>query len=75
MKRSARLLGLALGSLIGLLGSAGRVDAAMIALYQFNNPNNLGLDTSGNGNNATNFGATYNASGYQGGACSSTVTR
>jgi hypothetical protein len=44
--------------------------AGLIALYQFNDPNNLGLDTSGNNNNATNMGATYTASGYQGGAAS-----
>jgi hypothetical protein len=42
--------------------------AALIGLYQFNDPNNLGLDTSGMNNDATNFGATYSASGYQSGA-------
>src|SRR5271165_1542860 len=46
----------------------GAAKADLIALYQFNNPNNLGEDTSGHGNNATNFGATFSASGYQGGA-------
>jgi hypothetical protein len=44
--------------------------ASLVALYQFNDPNNLGLDTSGNNQNATNMGATYSASGYQGGAAS-----
>ncbi len=68
MNLAAKSLALAFGSLVGLLGSAGRVDAGLIALYQFNNPNDLGLDSSGNNNNATNFGATYTGSGYQGGA-------
>jgi Concanavalin A-like lectin/glucanases superfamily/PEP-CTERM motif len=49
-----------------------QVGADLIGLYQFNDPNNLGLDTSGMHNNATNFGATYDASGYQGGAASFT---
>jgi hypothetical protein len=43
-------------------------NAALIALYQFDDAANLGLDTSGAGNNATNFGAMFLAGGYQGGA-------
>jgi hypothetical protein len=48
--------------------TVGTARADLIALYQFNNPNDLGEDTSGHGNNATDFGATFSASGYQGGA-------
>ena len=44
--------------------------AGLVALYQFNDPNNLGLDTSGNNNNATNMGQATGATGYQGGAAS-----
>ncbi len=45
-------------------------DAALIALYQFDDATNLGLDTSGRGNHATNQGAAFTAQGYQGGAAS-----
>jgi hypothetical protein len=45
-------------------------NAALVALYQFDDVNDLGLDTSGNGNNATNFGAGFETQGYQGGAAS-----
>jgi len=48
--------------------ASGMARADLIAYYQFNNPSDLGQDSSGHGNNATNFGATYSASGYQGGA-------
>ncbi len=41
---------------------------ALIGLYQFNDPNNLGKDTSGNNNDAINLGATFTASGFQEGA-------
>ena len=54
-----------------LLASAPRAcEADLIALYQFNDPANLGRDTSGGGHTATVFGATYAASGYQDGAAS-----
>ena len=43
------------------------VRAELIGLYRFDNPSDLGLDTSGKGNNATNFGAT-STTGFQGGA-------
>ena len=43
-------------------------NAALIGLYQFNDAGNLGLDSSGNSNHATNSGATYNATGFQDGA-------
>jgi hypothetical protein len=43
-------------------------NAALIALYQFEDAANLGLDTSGAGNNATNFGVNSTIAGYQGGA-------
>jgi hypothetical protein len=55
-------------TLLSLASGAARAD--LIAYYQFNNPNNLGQDSSGHGNNATNFGATYSASGHEGGAAS-----
>jgi hypothetical protein len=44
--------------------------AALVALYKFDDPNNLGFDSSGNGNHATNFGAVSAPQGYQGGAAS-----
>lgn len=53
-------------ALLSLGSGAARAD--LIAYYQFNNPSDLGQDSSGHGNNATNFGATYSASGYNGGA-------
>lgn len=43
-------------------------DAALVALYTFDDAAALGLDSSGNGRDATNFGATFAAAGYQGGA-------
>jgi hypothetical protein len=42
--------------------------ASLVALYEFNDASNLGRDTSGNNNHATNSGAGYTAAGYQGGA-------
>lgn len=42
--------------------------AGLVGLYQFNNPENLGLDNSGQNNNATNFGAAYSNTGYNGGS-------
>lgn len=45
-------------------------DAALIALYKFDDAGDLGLDSSGNGNHAVNFGAAAAAQGYQGGAAS-----
>jgi hypothetical protein len=41
---------------------------ATVVLYQFDDPTDLGRDTSGFGNNAVNFGASFAAAGYQGGA-------
>jgi hypothetical protein len=55
-------------ALLSLASGVARAD--LIAYYQFNNPSNLGQDSSGHGNNATNFGATYSAAGYEGGAAS-----
>lgn len=43
-------------------------NAALIGLYQFNDSGDLGLDTSGSNNHATNNGATYTSSGFQDGA-------
>ena len=43
-------------------------NAALIALYQFDDATNLGLDTSGAGNHAANTGVFGVAAGYQGGA-------
>lgn len=49
----------------------GRIaDAAVIGLYEFNDANNLGRDTSGRGNHATSIGASYTSTGYQDGATS-----
>jgi hypothetical protein len=46
-------------------------EASLIGLYQFNDSGNLGLDTSGNGNNATGSGSpTFTPSGFQGGGLS-----
>jgi hypothetical protein len=45
-------------------------DAALVALYQFNDPDDIGLDSSGNGNHANNVGAAFVRSGYQNGAAS-----
>lgn len=45
-------------------------NAALIALYTFDDATDLGLDGSGAGNHATNFGADFSAGGYQGGAAS-----
>jgi hypothetical protein len=47
--------------------------ASLVAYYQFNNSNDLGLDSSGNGNNLTVVSpgdVTYTANGLQGGAIS-----
>jgi hypothetical protein len=49
-------------------------DAALIALYQFDDATSLGLDTSGKGNHATNNGAAFTAQGYQGGAAAFNFT-
>jgi hypothetical protein len=43
-------------------------NAALIALYQFDDATNLGRDTSGAGNHATNFGVNSTIAGYQNGA-------
>src|SRR4051812_4579809 len=53
-------------ALLSLASAAARAD--LIAYYQFNNASDLGQDSSGHGNNATNFGATFSASGHEGGA-------
>ena len=50
------------------VGAAPSARAGLIGLYQFNDPTNLGKDTSGNHNDATNFGAIYTSSGFQGGS-------
>lgn len=44
--------------------------AALVALYKFDDTSNLGLDSSGNNNHASNFGAAAAEQGYQGGAAS-----
>ena len=55
---------------LGILGTTQKAEALLIGLYEFNDSNNLGLDTSGNNQNATNNGAVFDASGYEGGAAS-----
>jgi hypothetical protein len=55
----------ALASLL-FAGTLSTANASLEAYYQFNNSSNLGLDTSGNSNNATNTGGTYTAAGYNG---------
>jgi hypothetical protein len=50
--------------------SSSAADAALIALYKFDNAANLGLDSSGLGNHAVNSGAQHTALGFQGGAAS-----
>ncbi|MBU6277391.1 MAG: hypothetical protein KGQ61_12205 [Planctomycetes bacterium] len=60
-------------SLVALLAAGALVAdavpgrAELIGLYQFDDAGDLGLDTSGMGNNATNVGATA-TTGFQGGA-------
>lgn len=51
-----------------ILFGAATTKAELIGLYQFDDPMNLGKDTSGHNNNAATFGAAFTASGYQGGA-------
>jgi hypothetical protein len=55
---------------VALALGAAEAKAELIALYQFNDSSNLGKDTSGYNNNATNNGAVYTSSGYQNGAAS-----
>jgi hypothetical protein len=57
-------------SAIALLTTPSLGEADLVGLYQFNDSNNLGLDTSGNGNHATNVGASFTTAGYQNGAAS-----
>ncbi len=57
-------------AVLGMLGTAQESEAALIGLYEFNDSNNLGLDTSENTNNATNNGAVFDGAGYEGGAAS-----
>lgn len=45
----------------------GPAEAALIALYKFDSATELGLDSSGNGKDAANFGASFANGGYQGG--------
>lgn len=63
--RSSMPIGLLTAVVIGITAMPARAD--LIGLYQFNDPTNLGKDTSGNNNNATNNGATFTISGYQNG--------
>lgn len=60
----------AIFSLAVALLAPGLCRADLIGLYQFDDPSNLGKDTSGHANNATNNGGIFSASGYQGGAVS-----
>ncbi len=64
----ARSLNILVAGLIVLWAVPALAVDDLIGLYQFEDPNNLELDTSGQGNHATNYGALYNHSGYQGGA-------
>ena len=57
-------------AILEILGTTQKAEAILIGLYEFNDSNNLGLDTSGNNQNATNNGAVFDASGYEGGAAS-----
>ena len=57
-------------AILGILWTTQKAEAILIGLYEFNDSNNLGLDTSGNNNNANNNGAVFDASGYEGGAAS-----
>lgn len=52
------------------LAAATSARADLIGLYQFNDASNLGKDTSGHNNDATNVGALFTASGYQDGGAS-----
>lgn len=56
--------------LCAILFSTTSAHAGLVGLYKFNDSTNLGLDSSGNGNDATNFGAGFTASGYQNGGAS-----
>jgi hypothetical protein len=44
--------------------------AGLIGLYEFDDPNDLGFDSSGNGKHGTNFSAAFTAGGYQNGGLS-----
>lgn len=59
---------LAASAMLFLSGATLPAQAGLIGLYQFDDASNLGKDTSGNHNDATDFGATFSNSGYQGGA-------
>ncbi len=59
---------LAASAMLFLSGTTLPAQAGLIGLYQFDDASNLGKDTSGNHNDATDNGATFTNSGYQGGA-------
>lgn len=54
--------------IVAFVVGVSNADAKLVSLYQFNDQGTLGLDTSGEGHNATNNGVTYSSSGYQDGA-------
>lgn len=60
------------GTLLGMVAIAqpARAQLGLSGYYEFDDAGNLGLDTSGNGNDATNGGATFTPSGLDGGAAS-----
>ena len=60
---------LALTLSVGMLLAAAPAQAALVGLYQFNDASNLGLDSSGNGNNlvVVGSGVSYTANGAEGG--------
>ncbi|MFM7075311.1 MAG: LamG-like jellyroll fold domain-containing protein, partial [Planctomycetaceae bacterium] len=63
------------GATVELVGPAGDVVAkssrpTLVGLYQFDDPSNLGRDTSGRGNDASSQGAAFTLAGYQDGALS-----
>ena len=59
---------IAASAMLFLSGTTLPAQAGLIALYQFDDSSNLGKDTSGNNHDATNNGAAFTSSGYQGGA-------
>lgn len=59
---------IAASAMLLLSGATQSAQAGLIGLYQFDDASNLGKDTSGNNNDATDHGATFTSSGYQGGA-------
>lgn len=57
-----------LAAVVAFNCSVSDASAKLVALYQFNDQDNLGLDTSGESHDATNNGTTYTGDGFQDGA-------